>query len=111
YQLIEEPLPRARQAFGPRRAALGRAAEIRNTTRFSSSNTQEIDMSGTKLDIAFWNYDRAQALRDGEVRIDGVDAIFHNGKIVTDIFERMVKDRAYDVSDLGLSYFLRTMDT
>jgi hypothetical protein len=64
-----------------------------------------------KLDIAFWNYDRAQALRDGEVVIEGVDATFHNGKIVTDVFEAMVKDRAYDVSDLGLSYFLRTMDT
>ena len=64
----------------------------------------------TKLDIAFWNYDRAQALRDGEVKIEGVDATFHNGKIVTDVFEAMVKNRAYDVSDLGLSYFLRTMD-
>jgi hypothetical protein len=65
----------------------------------------------TKLDIAFWNYDRAQALRDGEVTIEGVNATFYNGRIVTDVFEAMVKDRAYDVSDLGLSYFLRTMDT
>jgi hypothetical protein len=44
------------------------------------------------------------------VKIDGVDATFHNGRIVTDVFEAMVKDRAYDVSDLGMSYFLRTMD-
>jgi hypothetical protein len=65
----------------------------------------------TKLDIAFWNYDRAEALRTGEVKIAGVDATYHGGKIVTDVFEAMVKDRAYDVSDLGLSYFLRTMDT
>jgi hypothetical protein len=64
-----------------------------------------------KLDIAFWEYDRAQALRDGQVKIDGVEATFHSGRIVTDVFEAMVKDRAYDVSDLGLSYFLRTMDT
>src|SRR6201996_753805 len=67
-------------------------------------------MSKPKLDIAFWNYDRAQALRDGTVSIQGVDATFHNGRIVTDVFEGMVKDRAYDVSDLGISYFLRTMD-
>jgi 4,5-dihydroxyphthalate decarboxylase len=67
-------------------------------------------MSATKLDIAFWNYDRAEALRDGTVQIAGVDATYHNGRIVTDVFEAMVKDRAYDVSDLGLSYFLRTMD-
>jgi hypothetical protein len=68
-------------------------------------------MSNRALDIAFWNYDRAEALRDGRVTIEGVDATFHNGRIVTDVFEAMVKDRAYDVADLGLSYFLRTMDT
>lgn len=67
-------------------------------------------MSGTKLDIAFWNYDRCEALRDGSVTIDGVDATYHSGKIVTDVFEAMVKDSAYDVSDLGISYFLRTME-
>ncbi len=67
-------------------------------------------MTDIKLDIAFWDYDHAQALRDGMVKIDGVDATYHTGRIVTDVFERMVKDRAYDVSDLGISYFLRTMD-
>lgn len=63
-----------------------------------------------KLDIAFWDYDRTQALRNGSVTIEGVDATFHSGRIVTEIFEAMVKDRAYDISELGLSYFLRTMD-
>ena len=67
-------------------------------------------MPDSKLDIAFWDYDRTQALRDGSVKIDGVDATYHSGRIVTEIFEAMVKDRAYDVSELGLSYFLRTMD-
>ena len=68
-------------------------------------------MADTKLDIAIWNYDRAAALRDGSVRIEGVDATLHSGRIVTDIFTCMVKDRAYDVSELGLTYFLRTFDT
>jgi 4,5-dihydroxyphthalate decarboxylase len=67
-------------------------------------------MTNAKLDIAFWNYDRTQALRDGTVKIDGADAAFHSGRIVTEIFEAAVKDRAYDVSELGLSYFLRTVD-
>jgi hypothetical protein len=75
-----------------------------------SDETGAETMTDTKLDIAFWNYDRAQALRDGSVTIDGVDATYHDGKIVTDVFEAMVKDRAFDVSDLGISYFLRTMD-
>ncbi len=67
-------------------------------------------MSDHTLDIAFWNYDRTQALVDGTVKIDGVDAAFHTARIVTEIFGHMIQDRAYDVSELGLTYFLRTLD-
>ncbi len=63
-----------------------------------------------KLDIAFWDYDRTRALADGTVRIDGVDATFHGARIVTEIFEGMIRRRAFDVSELGMTYFLRTMD-
>ena len=66
-------------------------------------------MSNSKLDIAFWNYDRGALLRDGTVKIGGVDATFHSGRIVTDIFEAMIRRRAYDVSELGMTYFLRTL--
>jgi 4,5-dihydroxyphthalate decarboxylase len=65
-------------------------------------------MSEPKLDIAFWDYDRGKLLRDGTVKIEGVDAAFHSGRIVTDIFEAMIRRRAYDVSELGMTYFLRT---
>ena len=68
-------------------------------------------MDDTKLDIAVWNYDRAAALYDGSVEIDGVKPTLHSGRIVTEIFKCMVKDRAYDVSELGLTYFLRTFET
>ena len=64
----------------------------------------------TKLDIAFWNYDRTKLLADGTVKIDGVDASFHGARIVPEIFEAMVRRRAYDVSELGMTYFLRTFD-
>lgn len=67
-------------------------------------------MSDAKLDIAFWNYDRTRALTEGSVKIAGVEASYHSARIVTEIFERMIRDRAYDVSELGLTYFLRTMD-
>lgn len=63
-----------------------------------------------KLDIAFWDYDRVRLLGDGTVKIDGVDAAFHGGRIVTEIFETMISKRAYDVSELGLTYFLRTFE-
>ena len=67
-------------------------------------------MNKVKLDIAFWNYDRTRALADGSVRIDGVDATFHSSRIVTEIFEQMIRQRSFDVSELGMTYFLRTMD-
>ena len=63
-----------------------------------------------RLDIAFWNYDRTRLLADGSVKIEGVDATFHSARIVPEIFEAMVGRRAYDVSELGMTYFLRTFD-
>ncbi len=67
-------------------------------------------MSDMKLDIAFWNYDRTHPLADGTVKINGVDATFHSTRIVTEIFEGMIRQRKFDVSELGMTYFLRTMD-
>lgn len=67
-------------------------------------------MSDLKLDIAFWNYDRTRALADGTVKIDGVDASFHTARIVPEIFEQMIRRQAFDVSELGMTYFLRAME-
>ena len=64
-------------------------------------------MPERKLDIAFWNYDRTRPLADGTIKIEGVDATFHSARIVPEIFKAMIKDRAYDVSELGMTYFLR----
>ena len=65
-------------------------------------------MGDQRLDIAFADYDRTSALMDGTVRIDGVEACFHTARIVTEIFEDMIRRRAYDVSELGWTYYLRT---
>lgn len=67
-------------------------------------------MSDLKLKIAFWNYDRTHALTDGTVKIDGVDASFTSARVVSEIFERMIRQREFDVSELGLTYYLRTLD-
>ena len=67
-------------------------------------------MGDLKLDFAFWNYDRTRALSDGTVEIEGVDARFHTARIVPEIFERMIRHRAFDVSELGMTYFLRAME-
>jgi hypothetical protein len=67
-------------------------------------------MTDCKLDIAFWNYDRTRLLADGTVKIAGVDATFHRARIVPEIFKAMISQRAYDVSELGVTYFLRTFE-
>ena len=63
-----------------------------------------------KLDIAFADYDRTGPLKNGAVKIEGVDATFHGARIVPEIFEAMIRRRAYDVSELGMTYFLRTFE-
>ena len=65
-------------------------------------------MPDLKLNIAFWNYDRTRALSSGAVPIPGVNATFHSAPIVTEIFKGMIAERAFDVSELGMTYFLRT---
>jgi hypothetical protein len=65
-------------------------------------------MSYRKLDIAFWDYDRTRPLTDGSVPIADADARFHSARIVPEIFEAMVGQQAFDVSELGFTYFLRT---
>jgi len=67
-------------------------------------------MAALKLNFAFWNYDRTRALTDGSVGIAGVDMTYRSDVIVSDIFERMVRGREFDVSELGLTFYLRTLD-
>lgn len=67
-------------------------------------------MSEFKLNAACMPYDHTRALFDDTVRIDGVDATFTSAGIVSDIFERMVREQAYDVAELGLTFYLRTLD-
>ena len=67
-------------------------------------------MANRKLDIAFSDYDRTRLLKEGAVKIEGVDATFHGARIVPEIFEAMIRQRAYDVSELGMTYYLRTFE-
>jgi hypothetical protein len=67
-------------------------------------------MSNLKLEIGFGDYDRTKVMVDGSVKIDGVDANYHSYRIVTEVFEAMVRERAFHVAELGMSYFSRTMD-
>ena len=67
-------------------------------------------MGDLKLKVDTWNYDRTRALADGTAKIDGVGIVYESARIVTEIFERMIRQRAFDVAELGLTYYLRTLD-
>lgn len=62
------------------------------------------------MDIGFHDYEHVRPLLDGTVSIEGVDATFHTERIVSDIFERMVRHREFGVAELGLTFYLRTLD-
>jgi ABC-type nitrate/sulfonate/bicarbonate transport system substrate-binding protein len=63
-----------------------------------------------QISVATARYDHVRALFDGSVGIDGVDATFSSADLVSDIFDRMVRERAFDVAELGLTFYLRTLD-
>ena len=42
------------------------------------------------------------------MKIEGVDATYRSAPIVTEIFRGMIAERRFDVSELGMTYFLRT---
>lgn len=67
-------------------------------------------MPATPLKIGFGTYDRTTPLSNGTVTIPNIAATYTTSPLITTIFAGMIRDRAFDVAELGLSYFLRTMD-
>jgi 4,5-dihydroxyphthalate decarboxylase len=67
-------------------------------------------MADLKLKLACWTYDRTRALTNGSVKADGIALEFESPRQVGQIMERMVRDRAYDVAEIGLTYYLRTLE-
>ena len=62
------------------------------------------ELPNPKLNVAFWDYDRTQALANGNVKIADAVATFHSAPIVTQIFEGVIRGK-YNVSELGMTYF------
>src|SRR5579864_154853 len=82
---------------------------VRGPGQAAKSNQKEGIVSDLKINMACWNYDRTRALIDGTVRPEGIDLTYHD-IFVAEIFQRMVKDREFDASELGLTFYLGTLD-
>jgi hypothetical protein len=67
-------------------------------------------MSDLSLNVACLRYDTTRALFDGTAGIDGAEVEMTTAAIVSDLFERMVRHREFDVSELGMTFYSRTLD-
>ena len=59
-----------------------------------------------KLNFACGNYDRMDALKSGEVAPEGIDLEFVGIDAPREIFDRMMGENAFDVSELSSSEFI-----
>ena len=69
-----------------------------------------MSMSKTELKIGCMPYDTTRALFDGTVSVEGADVTMHTAGTLPEIFEQMIAGHRYDVSELGLTFYLRTLD-
>ena len=63
-------------------------------------------MAPLKLTYASCKYDRIEALRSGEVQVEGIDLnviVFPSGR---QIFDRMIGGEEFDASELSASEFI-----
>ena len=67
-------------------------------------------MANLKLTLACWDYDRTRALFDGRVRPERIDLELWSTYNVGEIMERMLRHRQFEVSELGITYYLRSLE-
>jgi 4,5-dihydroxyphthalate decarboxylase len=65
-------------------------------------------MADLKLTLACWDYDRTKALMDGSVRPEGIELTYKN-LFVAETFERMVRDREFEVSEMAMTFYVGTL--
>ncbi len=63
------------------------------------------------LNIACFQYDTTRALFDGSVTVDDTDVAMHTAATLPEIFQRMMVGREFDVSELGMTFYLRLLDS
>ncbi len=63
-------------------------------------------MADLALTIACGPYDRMEAIRTGDVPIEGIDPTYVAIQSPPEIFARMVKTGSFDLAEMSLSYYL-----
>lgn len=65
-------------------------------------------MGDVALKIGCFRYETTAALFDGSVTVEGAHVSMETARTIPENFERMMRDREFDVSELGLTFYLRT---
>lgn len=68
-------------------------------------------MANPVLKVGCLQYDTTRALFDGSVSVDGFDTQMFTAATVPEIFARMMRDEEFDVSEMGLTFFLRALES
>ncbi|OEV03374.1 4,5-dihydroxyphthalate decarboxylase [Streptomyces nanshensis] len=68
-------------------------------------------MTDVPLTIGCYEYDTTRALFDGSVRVEGADVTMRTAATLPEIFERLVRGDEFDVTELGLTFCLRLLET
>ena len=63
------------------------------------------------LTFGCFDYDTTRALFDGSVTVEGADVAMDTAATLPEIFERTVVDHQFDISELGLTFYLRMLDS
>ena len=63
-------------------------------------------MANLPLTIACGPYDRMEAIRTGDVQIEGIDPTYVAIQSPPEIFARMVKTSSFDVAEMSTAYYL-----
>ena len=66
--------------------------------------------SMTAITIGCYRYDTTQALFDGTVRPEGLDVTMETRDTLPEIFAALVRGDAFDVGELGLTFYLRLLE-
>lgn len=65
-------------------------------------------MADADLKIGSFRYDTTAALFNGDVTVEGASIEMRTARTIPEIFQRVLRDNEFDVSELGMIFYLRT---
>jgi 4,5-dihydroxyphthalate decarboxylase len=68
-------------------------------------------MTDRTLRIGCFQYDTTRSLFDGTVPTDGLDHTMYTAATLPEIFERLIRGNEFDIAELGLTFYLRLLES